>query len=250
VLLWLALGALATIVAIEWRAGRASYTPATTLSSLASGAGAALVGLVLPHAAVYELVQGTFSWRLPADSVLTWLFAAVALDFVSYWAHRAYHTVPILWAMHSVHHQPHEFNLATGVRAPWLLPLMYAPFVALLALLGVPASVMGPVFALLQVCKLLQHSAWKGDLGPLEYLLCTPRRHAVHHRQDPQDQHGNFGGLLLVWDQLFGTLTEPRGEPRYGLGARLPDDPLHNNLHPWRELGRSVARRGLRALLW
>jgi alkylglycerol monooxygenase len=253
---WLVvLGVVAgALVVLEWAAcrvlGRRTYTPSTTLASLASGVGAAALGAVVSNVALYQLVAAHVPWQLPANSVWTWLLATVALDFIAYWAHRAYHAVPLLWAMHAVHHQSHEFNMATGIRAPWLQPLMYAPFAAALALTGVPGEVMGPVYLLQQVYKLLAHSTYPGHLGPLEYLLCTPRRHAVHHRHEPTAVHGNFGGLLLVWDQLFGTLHEPEGEPQYGLGTPLPADPVHNNLEPWRGLWREVGRKGLRALLF
>jgi hypothetical protein len=39
----------------------------------------------------------------------------------------------------------------------------------------------------------------------------------VHHGSDPEYLDRNYGGILIVWDRLFGTFVEERQRPRYGL---------------------------------
>src|SRR5579863_1799807 len=56
--------------------------------------------------------------KLPANHWLTWAFAFVFFDLCYYWYHRLGHTVGLLWAAHSVHHQSEEFNLTTALRQP------------------------------------------------------------------------------------------------------------------------------------
>jgi len=53
--------------------------------------------------------------------------------------------------------------------------------------------------------------------APLEWLFNTPSHHRVHHGKNDRYLDRNHGGVLILWDRLFGTF-EPEGEPvRYGL---------------------------------
>jgi sterol desaturase/sphingolipid hydroxylase (fatty acid hydroxylase superfamily) len=56
---------------------------------------------------------------------------------------------------------------------------------------------------------------------PLEFVLNTPSHHRVHHGTQHQYLDRNYGGILIIWDRLFGTF-EPEGERvRYGLTKNL-----------------------------
>ncbi|CAK5013049.1 unnamed protein product [Meloidogyne enterolobii] len=58
-----------------------------------------------------------------------------------------------------------------------------------------------------------------GSLGPLGYILNTPSHHRVHHGRNPYCIDRNYGGVLIIWDRIFGTFEEERLEdpPIYGL---------------------------------
>ena len=56
-----------------------------------------------------------------------------------------------------------------------------------------------------------------GRLGPLELFLNTPSHHRVHHGINPKYIDKNYGGILIVWDRLFGTFAPEEEEPVYGL---------------------------------
>lgn len=56
-----------------------------------------------------------------------------------------------------------------------------------------------------------------GKLGPLEWLFNTPSHHRVHHVSDSKYLDKNFGGILIVWDRLFGTFQKEEEIPKYGL---------------------------------
>jgi sterol desaturase/sphingolipid hydroxylase (fatty acid hydroxylase superfamily) len=51
----------------------------------------------------------------------------------------------------------------------------------------------------------------------VELVMNTPSHHRVHHGSDPEYLDKNYGGILIVWDRLFGTFAEERHRPRYGL---------------------------------
>ena len=56
------------------------------------------------------------------------------------------------------------------------------------------------------------HTETIGRLGPPEAVLNTPSHHRVHHGSNRQYLDRNHGGILIVWDRLFGTF-EPEGDP-------------------------------------
>ena len=54
-----------------------------------------------------------------------------------------------------------------------------------------------------------------------EAIFNTPSHHRVHHGVNDQYLDRNYGGILIIWDRLFGTY-EPEGERvRYGLTTQL-----------------------------
>jgi sterol desaturase/sphingolipid hydroxylase (fatty acid hydroxylase superfamily) len=50
-----------------------------------------------------------------------------------------------------------------------------------------------------------------------EYVFNTPSHHRVHHGSNPEYLDRNYGGILIVWDRLFGTFREEQHRPTYGL---------------------------------
>lgn len=49
------------------------------------------------------------------------------------------------------------------------------------------------------------HTEVVTHLGPIEYLVNTPRQHRVHHGKNPYCIDKNYGALLMIWDRVFGT---------------------------------------------
>ena len=46
------------------------------------------------------------------------------------------------------------------------------------------------------------HAQFVPHLGPLEYILVTPRTHAVHHGRNKYCIDKNYGGTFIIWDML------------------------------------------------
>ncbi|XP_037296643.1 alkylglycerol monooxygenase-like [Manduca sexta] len=172
------------------------------------------------------------NWRLvelPWDSTSTWILAAIGVDFCYYWMHRACHEVHILWAQHQVHHTSEDFNMGVGIRQSmlqgWCGFLVYLP----LALAIPPAQfVMHHQFSYLYMFWI--HTESIKTLGPLEYILNTPSHHRIHHGSNPYCIDVNYGGVLIIWDKLFGTFRGEKEGDRivYGLIFQQPSfNPLH-----------------------
>ena len=49
------------------------------------------------------------------------------------------------------------------------------------------------------------HTQKIGRLGILEGVINTLTLHRVHHASNPGYIDKNFGGILMIWDRLFGT---------------------------------------------
>ncbi|KAG8231468.1 hypothetical protein J437_LFUL000185 [Ladona fulva] len=165
-------------------------------------------------------------WRLvdlPWDSPLTWYIALLATDFCYYWVHRASHEVHLLWAQHQVHHSSEEYNLAVGLRQSllhsWCGMIFYLP----MALFIPPSQFLThQQFSLLY--QFWMHTDAIKTLGPLEWVLNTPKHHRVHHGCNLYCLDKNYGGFLIIWDRIFGTFAEEKEgeEIIYGLVMNQP----------------------------
>ncbi|XP_032512975.2 alkylglycerol monooxygenase-like [Danaus plexippus] len=166
---------------------------------------------------------------LPWDNTLTWYAAALGVDFCYYWMHRACHEIHILWAQHQVHHTSEDFNMGVGIRQSviqgWGGFIFYLP----LAMVIPPAQfVMHHQFSYLYMFWI--HTEAIKSLGPLEYILNTPSHHRVHHGSNKYCLDVNYGGVLIIWDRLFGTFRPETDkiEIVYGLIYNQPSfNPLY-----------------------
>ncbi|MFM7272621.1 MAG: sterol desaturase family protein, partial [Gammaproteobacteria bacterium] len=151
-------------------------------------------------------------FALDPASPWTWLAALLLYDFCYYWFHRISHERTLLWASHVAHHQSEEFNLTTALRQTSTGFLLGWVFYIPCFLAGIPASVFVTVASAHLIYQFWIHSRHIPKLGPLEWVLVTASNHRVHHAQNPAYVDRNYGGLLIVWDRLFGTFAEERAE--------------------------------------
>jgi sterol desaturase/sphingolipid hydroxylase (fatty acid hydroxylase superfamily) len=179
-------------------------------------------------------------WKLPDHAWWSYAVALLLLDFVYYVQHRLEHAVPLLWAIHSVHHQSRDYNLSVSFRVGALASLSTLCFHGLLALAGVSATQYAVVVTVQAVIVFTLHARTRFTVGP-GLLFNAPVFHRVHHAADAGYIDKNFGGILLVFDRLFGTFAPYRGEPTYGVaGEPSPENPVAANVAPLESLARSV----------
>jgi len=165
----------------------------------------------------YILLADTYvTWGLPL-TIWTLILSVIACDFVYYWEHRISHEVRVLWTQHAVHHSSRYMNASVGLRFGPMEGVISALFHLPLALLGLP-----PVAIFFGILIVLAYQGWIhteliGRLGVLESFLNTPSNHRVHHGYDDKYIDKNYGGILIIWDRLFGTYQKEVETPRYGL---------------------------------
>ncbi|MGC4119871.1 MAG: sterol desaturase family protein [Myxococcales bacterium] len=200
------------------RGGRRVYRLPDALSDLGCGVGQQVV-LVLANAWLLGLEVRLFEshrWLTLEQPWLQWLVALVGVDFAYYWWHRLSHRVSILWAVHVVHHQSEDYNLAVALRQAVFSAFTMVPFFVPLLLLGVPPLVLAAANGIDTVYQFWIHTELVGRLGPLEHVLNTPSHHRVHHAVNARYLDKNYGGILIVWDKLFGTFVAETERPIYG----------------------------------
>jgi sterol desaturase/sphingolipid hydroxylase (fatty acid hydroxylase superfamily) len=205
----------------------------------------------------FTLAMPVFSWAYDhrlftprLDTVAGVLLLFVSLEFFYYWFHRASHTVRYFWNTHSVHHSPNNFTLATAYRLGWLGKFSGATiFFTPMALLGFePMTILAALFLNL-LYQFWIHADWIPKLGVLEYVLNTPSAHRVHHARNPEYLDANFGGVLIVFDRLFGTYVAERADRpcEYGLVTPVTTyNPIRINFEPWVGMAKDIA--GARSL--
>src|SRR5712672_2067555 len=148
---------------------------------------------------------------------VAWAVAFLAVDFIYYWWHRLSHRVSFLWAVHVVHHQSEDYNLAVALRQAVLSVWTIWPFHLSLALLGVPPVVFATVESFSTLYQFWIHTELCGKLGIFEWVFNTPSQHRVHHAVNPRYLDKNYAATLSIWDRMFGTFEPEREEPVYGL---------------------------------
>lgn len=221
----------------------AGYELRDTRTSLTMGAGNVVINaiwklvVVFVYAGLYELTP----LRMPADEWWTYVLLFFADDFSYYWFHRIHHEVRVFWASHVVHHSSEHYNLSTALRQTWT-PMTSLPFWAGLALLGFAPWMILTQQAVSLIYQFWVHTERIGRLpAPIEFVFNTPSHHRVHHGSNEQYLDRNYGGILIVWDRLFGTFQGEEERVRYGLTQNIRSfRPTQVAFHEFAAIARDV----------
>lgn len=155
------------------------------------------------------------------DSLLSYFCLFIALDFCFYWYHRTHHEVRILWAAHVNHHSSQHYNLSTALRQSWTSVFSHWVFMLPLAFAGWRPDQILLMGLLNLIYQYWIHTESIDRMGILEWILMTPSHHRVHHGSNAHYLDKNYGGLLIVWDRMFGTFQEEDEKVQYGLTKNI-----------------------------
>jgi sterol desaturase/sphingolipid hydroxylase (fatty acid hydroxylase superfamily) len=219
------------------------YTTKDTAASLSMGLGSLFWDVVwarLITIAGTSLVYTASPLRIEFSWALFPLFL-LAQDFCYYWSHRSHHMIRFLWASHVVHHSSQRFNLSTALRQPWTgftSWLFYLPMAAL----GVHPAVIAFCGSVNLVYQFWIHTERINKMWAwFELLFNTPSHHRVHHGAQGGYLDRNFGGVLIVWDRLFGTFTPETERVIYGLTKNIDTyNPLRVAYHEYASIARDL----------
>jgi sterol desaturase/sphingolipid hydroxylase (fatty acid hydroxylase superfamily) len=225
-LYWL-VGISAAFVVLErllpWRKGQPLLRPGWArdaaflalnghLFSLGTAAISGVVSLAATralHAAGLRLEDSPVRhWPLVAQ----FLAFLVLADFLQWCIHNLLHRVPWLWTFHKVHHSIATMDWIGNWRFHWMEIVVYKSLQWLpLAWLDASPAAIFAVAVLTTVWGDFNHANLDVGLGPLGYVLNSPRMHLWHHDQSTEGGTAkNFGIVLSLWDHIFRTAYWPR----------------------------------------
>ena len=209
------------------------------------------VGRLVSDAASKGLVVmvylAAYDFRLvdvPMDRWQSWVLLFFAVEIAYYWLHRYSHEVRWMWAQHSVHHSARQITLSVAYRLGWT-QFIAGPWLFLVPLCWIgfdPRAVM-LMYAASLLYQFWLHTETVAKLGWLELVFNTPSNHRVHHAIEPEYLDRNYGGVLVIWDKLFGTYAEEREDApiTYGLVRQIDtQNPVKIAFAEWMALLRDV----------
>ncbi|MGN6093651.1 MAG: sterol desaturase family protein [Luteibacter jiangsuensis] len=223
----------------DWRAYWASFGDAL---------GRVLVNGLLKAGMTGALLYAVWQWRIATfamDRWWHWALLFVGQEFCYYWMHRADHRIHWFWLNHSVHHSSNQYTLSSAYRLGWTGKITGATvFFAPLVWVGFPVPVVLAALAVNLLYQFWLHTELIGRLPrPIEFVFNTPSHHRVHHASNPDYIDCNYGGVLIVFDRLFGSFRRERENepPRYGLVKPIHShNPVRIAFHAWIQMFRTM----------
>ncbi len=224
--------AIVVELAVNWLRGSGYFRTNDAINSLSAGMLSTTTGYftkLLPLIAWgyvlqnFALIDMPLAWfDASARGIALWITAALAWDFCYYWFHRFSHEISILWAAHAVHHQSEDYNLTTALRQTSTGFIFGWIFYLPIFLAGFPLEVIVAVNAVNLIYQFWVHTQTVKRLGILDYILVTPSNHRVHHAQNERYIDKNYGGMLILWDRMFGTFQDELEDDPVVFGVRKP----------------------------
>jgi len=161
----------------------------------------------------------------------------VATDFVQYWVHRAFHSIPFLWRFHAIHHSTKRLDWLAGARMHFIEIAILRSLTALpMFTLGFKPEAIQAYLLVVYFYSSFIHSniGWKLDF--VERFLVTPRFHHWHHGSDREAIDINYASHFPLFDWLFGThhLPDEKWPDSYGVvGDSVPKGYWRQFLFPF-----------------
>ena len=245
VLIWLAIPVFVLGMAVELWVLRLRRQPGydvrDSISNILTGLGYQLLNLpwAVAELAILMWLYKLAPWHLAGWAA--WAVAMVSVDLMYYWYHRAHHKIRALWAVHVVHHSSQRYNFTVALRTSWVV-ITSLPFLAPLALLGIDGKIIMASYAINLLYQFFLHTEMIDKLWrPVEFVFNTPSHHRAHHGSNDQYLDKNYGGILIIWDRLFGTFEAERARVVYGLTQNIETYNvrriyLHEIMAVWREV--------------
>ncbi len=174
--------------------------------------GIALIDFLEPLFVVVP--QLDITWR--RGSIEAMAVCLISADLSFYASHRLSHRFSVLWRLHRLHHSADVMDATVQYRHTIWSIVPNAVVIAFIArVLNFHISSVIYFFGLISLYQIYLHSRISRFPTSLSLLLLSPRDHHLHHHQNGHMK--NFGGMLTLWDRVFGT---------YQMHAEIPSNQL------------------------
>jgi sterol desaturase/sphingolipid hydroxylase (fatty acid hydroxylase superfamily) len=173
-----------------------------------------VIYLVFPMTAIHfaELAQsqkwGILSiWEIPMEWKI--VIAIIVLDFIIYVQHVLFHSMPMLWKLHRMHHQDLELDVTSGTRFH-PIEIILSTLIKFTAIftLGAPPVAVFLFEVILNAMAMFNHSNIRipeSIDSILRFFVVTPAMHRIHHSIHRDEHDTNYGSNLSIWDRILGT---------------------------------------------
>jgi len=180
---------------------------------------------------------------------MTWPLLIVGMEFFYYWFHRASHRIRWFWCAHVVHHSGEHMNMSTAMRQSLTYTLNLSHFFWVpLILIGFEPSMVMLALGINLAYQYFIHTESINKLHPvLEYVLNTPSHHRAHHGKNKQYIDKNYGGIIILYDRIFGTFVEEDEDIPvvYGIPNQIRSHNLIKlNFHEWLDMFHDAMKPG------
>lgn len=183
--------------------------------------------------------------------VLQWVEIVLVADLTQYAVHRLFHTLPVLWRFHAIHHSSVQLDWLAGSRLHLVDVLVTRSCTLVpLVLLGFAPAALYAYVVFVSFHAVLIHANLRGGGRWIERLVVLPRFHHWHHGAAPEAVDKNFAVHLPWIDRVFGTYHLPDGRwPEiYGIaGDPVPPGYAAQLVVPFRRRREAIASLGGRA---
>jgi sterol desaturase/sphingolipid hydroxylase (fatty acid hydroxylase superfamily) len=167
-------------------------------------------------------------------------------DFAYYWFHRMNHEVRLFWAGHVAHHSSEFMNFGTALRQGAGERLHKYFFWLWIPLLGFDPLMIFVVHSVNLLYQFWTHTELVKKFHPAyEFIMNTPSHHRVHHASNIRYLDRNHGGVLIIWDRIFGTFSEEKDfeKPIYGLTQNIETyNPIKVATHEYGAIWKDIRR--------
>jgi len=191
---------------------------------------------------VYSMVYSV-AFIKPANSIFLWIVAFFLCDLVLYAYHSLGHKTRLLWAAHVAHHSSLHYNVSVGFRINFIHLFYRFLFWAPLCLIGITPEMILLIESITAIWNFLIHTEKIKKLGFLDAIFNTPSNHRVHHASNPEYIDKNLGGILIIYDRLFGTYAKETIPPIYGITHNIhTHHPGEVLMHEYRNIFNQVSK--------
>ena len=140
------------------------------------------------------------------------VLGVLILDLAIYLQHVMFHSAPLLWRLHMVHHSDMDIDVTTGVRFhPIEILLSMGIKMVVVVLIGAPALAVLIFEIILNGTSMFNHGNVRYPQSVdsiIRLFVVTPEMHRVHHSTIRWETNSNLGFNFPWWDRLFGTYRD------------------------------------------
>ena len=173
-------------------------------------------------AALFGAIAAARSWAIPT-TFWSAILAVVIADLIYYWEHRFEHEKRLPWDLyHSVHHSSPNYDQTTSLRLGLFDGMLTTLFLTPMVIVG-----FSPSLTLIASGVVIGYQTWfhteviQKMPRWYEAVFNAPAHHRAHHGADDIYLDVNYGGILIIWDRMFGTFQAEVQRPVYGLTTQI-----------------------------